>query len=254
MTVIDARGPKPKYQQLREILLNLISTELKPNDAIPSEGELQERYGLSRMTIRKTVDQLVNENRLYRVAGVGTFVAEHLRRVELHLGSFSEDMENLGLRPSQKTTQLNERAADSVIAAELEVPVGDAVLFLERVRFADRQAICFEQSYLPKSLVPAFIERWDDGSLFKLLDREYELRPNWSEQRIGAINADAAAADALEVPEGSALLAIKQRAFKDSLLVEYCISLYRPDKYELAIVLNSSGLALTPRMPRNPGS
>jgi GntR family transcriptional regulator len=246
---IEERGPKPKYQQLRGILLEMIATELRPDDPIPSEGELQERYGLSRMTVRKAVEQLVNEKRLYRVAGVGTFVADRPTSVELHLSSFSEDMRALGISPGQRTIRLEERAADARLAGELSVPVGEPLIRLERVRLADGEPMCFERSHLVRALVPGLIERWSDGSLFELLDRAYDLRPTWSRQRISATPADDHLAAVLAVPPATSLLVIRQHAFKKDTLVEYCTSLYRPDKYELSIVLNESGLLLSPAVP-----
>lgn len=254
MSAINHHSPKPKYQQLREILVDLIENSLQTDDAIPSEGELQERYDVSRMTVRKAVDQLVHESRLYRVAGVGTFVADRPRQVELHLSSFSEDMSALGLRPGQITTRLEEASADEVLANEVDVAAGDKLVLLERVRTADEKPVCFERSYVPDTLVPGFAARWQDRSLFTLLEDEYDLRPNWSQQRIGATSASSEVAAALHVAVGSPLLMIKQRAFKDTVLVEYCTSVYRPDRYELAIVLNSAGLALTPRLPELPST
>jgi GntR family transcriptional regulator len=250
MSAINPRSPKPKYQQLTEVLLDLIENTLQTDDAIPSEGELQERFDVSRMTVRKAVDQLVNDNRLYRVAGIGTFVADQPRQVELHLSSFTEDMNALGLRPGQITTRLEEASADETLANEVAVATGDKLVLLERTRTADERPVCFERSYMPDALVPGFSARWRDQSLFALLHDEYDLRPTWAQQRIGATSASPEAAATLHVAVGSPLLMIKQRAFKDKLLVEYCASLYRPDRYELAIVLNSAGLALTPGVPK----
>ena len=72
---IDPESPVPKYFQLQEILLDLIEKELTYNEMIPSERELVDRYGLSRMTVRQAINQLVADGRLYRLVGKGTFVA-----------------------------------------------------------------------------------------------------------------------------------------------------------------------------------
>ncbi|WP_113699869.1 GntR family transcriptional regulator [Nonomuraea lactucae] len=245
-STIGVRGPRPKYQQLRDILVEMIAKELSADDPIPSESELQERFGLSRMTVRKAVELLVNENRLYRVAGVGTFVAARPTSVELHLSSFSEDMRALGLTPGQRTVLLEERAADDRLAHELAVRAGEPLICLERVRLADGVPVCFERSHLVRRMVPDLTERWADGSLFELLDRVYGLRPTWSRQRITATPADEHLSAMLDVPPGTSLLAIRQHAYKDKTLVEYCTSLYRTDRYELSIVLDESGLALAP--------
>ena len=96
---IDHHSPVPKYSQLREILLDLVETELDADQSIPSERELSTRFGLSRMTVRQSVDHLVSEGRLYRVQGKGTFVARPKIDMPLRLTSFSEDMRARGMEP-----------------------------------------------------------------------------------------------------------------------------------------------------------
>jgi len=86
---INPRSSVPKYSQLREILLDLIEAELAYDALIPSERELVDRYGLSRMTVRQAINNLVAEGRLYRVAGKGTFVARPKVEMPLRLTSFT---------------------------------------------------------------------------------------------------------------------------------------------------------------------
>ena len=91
---IDHHSPVPKYSQLREILLDLVETELDADQSIPSERELSARFGLSRMTVRQSVDHLVSEGRLYRVQGKGTFLFRNLPCRT----AFDTVMRSLGLR------------------------------------------------------------------------------------------------------------------------------------------------------------
>jgi DNA-binding GntR family transcriptional regulator len=239
---IDQRSPLPKYRQLHTILSDLIDRELQADQPIPSESELQERHGLSRMTVRKAVDQLVNEKRLYRVVGVGTFVTDPATRVELHLSSFSEDMTALGIRSSQKVLSIGTREADPMLAAALRTRPGDPLVYLERVRYADEQPVCYERSCIRAALVPGFPLTQFAGSLFQLLDERYDLRPNHAEQRIAAAKADPRTAQALRIPLGDPVLRIRQQAYRNDLLVEFCTSSYRSDAYELAATVNQSGL------------
>ena len=98
LAVID--GPVPKHIQLRQILEGLVSDDLAPDSPIPSERELMATYGVSRMTVREAIGQLVTEGRLYRVRGKGTFVAAPRVDSMLELTSFTEDMRRRGHEPS----------------------------------------------------------------------------------------------------------------------------------------------------------
>jgi GntR family transcriptional regulator len=100
---IAPRSPVPKYSQLRELLLELIESELAPDAPIPSECELAQGHGLSRMTVRQAVSQLVSQGHLYRVNGRGTFVTRPTIQMRLALTSFTEDMRRLGLQPGAVT-------------------------------------------------------------------------------------------------------------------------------------------------------
>ena len=77
--MLEKNSPKPLYQQLKDILVDAIDSEKwKANEKIPSENELSSIYGLSRMTVRSVLTDLVKEGLLYRVQGKGTFVAEKI--------------------------------------------------------------------------------------------------------------------------------------------------------------------------------
>src|SRR5699024_10783491 len=85
-------GPTPKHAQLREILAEVSRTTLKPGDPLPGERLLEEFYGVSRITVRRAIGDLVAEGRLRRVRGKGTFVAPNPLVSRLHLASFSDEM------------------------------------------------------------------------------------------------------------------------------------------------------------------
>lgn len=90
-------GPVPKHAQLRAILLDQIETAWEPHTATPSERELMAQFGVSRATVREAIRQLVEEGKLYRVHGKGTFVAGERVQATLHLASFTDDMRRRGL-------------------------------------------------------------------------------------------------------------------------------------------------------------
>ena len=125
---IDHHSPVPKYSQLREILLDLVETELDEDQSIPSERELSARFGLSRMTVRQSVDHLVSEGRLYRVQGKGTFVARPKIEMPLRLASFTEDMRARGLEPGSRDLDRRTDRASAHLARMLQIAPGDEVV------------------------------------------------------------------------------------------------------------------------------
>ena len=93
-------GPTPKHAQLREILRRTVERELPPGAPIPSERELAQRYGVSRLTVRSAIGKLVEEGLLARVRGKGTFTAARRMELQLYLMSFTDDMRRRGLTPT----------------------------------------------------------------------------------------------------------------------------------------------------------
>ena len=89
-TITD--GPVPKHTQLHDILEELCRTTLKPGDILPGERLLEETYGVSRITVRRAIGDLVAAGKLRRVRGKGTFVAPNPLVSRLHLASFSDEM------------------------------------------------------------------------------------------------------------------------------------------------------------------
>ena len=89
-------GPVPKHAQLRAELETMIATELAPGDPLPGERTLEEKYGVSRITVRRAIGDLVSAGKLRRVRGKGTFVAPAPLVSCLHLASFSEEMRAQG--------------------------------------------------------------------------------------------------------------------------------------------------------------
>lgn len=238
---IDPDSPVPKYFQLREILLDLIeSDELPIGAAIPSERELCQRYGLSRMTVRQAVDHLVSEGRLHRVAGKGTFVARPKIEMSLRLTSFSEDMRARGLVPGSRDLDRRIVRASAHLARELGIQPGDEVHFIERLRTADGEPLCVERAHIPLALAPDLSEHdLTDRSLYRLLESAYGLVLDAGELTIDGGIADPRDADLLKLPRGGAVLLLQRRSFAGGVCVELGASTYRADRYQLRTVLET---------------
>jgi GntR family transcriptional regulator len=169
----------PLYQQLKNILKGqILSGVLKPGDKIPPETDLCTRYGVSRITVRQAIHSLVEEGFLYRKQGKGTFVTSpKLRRRLPKLYSFTEDMLELGLRPSSKVLACEVIVADRKTEEILKLPPGEErVNRIVRVRCANDEPILIETTFIPLYLCPGLIEEdLEKGSLYAVLRDKYGL-------------------------------------------------------------------------------
>ncbi|WP_219463892.1 GntR family transcriptional regulator [Nonomuraea rhizosphaerae] len=239
MAHIDPDSPVPKYFQLREILLDLIdSDELSIGAAIPSERELCQRFGLSRMTVRQAVDHLVSEGRLHRVPGKGTFVARPKIELALQLTSFSDDMRARGMVPGSRDVDRRIVRASAHLAKELGIQPGEEVHFIERLRTADGEPLSIERAHIPVKLAPDLGEQdLSDKSLYNLLERKYGLVMDAGELTIDGGIADPSDADLLKLPRGGAVLLLQRRSFSGGVCAELGVSTYRADRYQLRTLL-----------------
>ncbi|GLW61839.1 GntR family transcriptional regulator [Actinomadura rubrobrunea] len=241
MTAIDPHSPVPKYSQLRAILLEMIESEELPVDApIPSERELCVRYGLSRMTVRQGVDQLVSEGRLYRVPGKGTFVARPKIEMPLRLVSFTEDMLARGMRPGAIDLDRRTIAADAHLARLFDVEPGTRIHVIERLRTADGQPMALERAHILASLAPDLLDRrLADRSLYGVLEAVYGVVFDAGDQTIDAAVADATEARHLQIPRGSAVLLLRRRSYTGGVCAELGVSTYRADRYQIRTSLGN---------------
>src|SRR6266480_6637171 len=143
MSAIYRNSPLPRYYQLKEIMRERIRTgEWKPGDLIPSERELGEKYGISRMTARQAITDLVNEGLFYREQGKGTFVSRHkITQQLIRLTGFTEDIRARGQRPGAKVLSARMVPADETTAERLRIKPGLLICRLNRLRLADEEPL-----------------------------------------------------------------------------------------------------------------
>ncbi len=175
---IDRQSKTPLYHQIVENLRHLIQTKkLKPGEMIPSEWELSEIYGVSRLTVRRALDDLVRDGLLVRRHGVGTFVAQtSVAQIYPSELSFSRNMAQIGLKPSSRVIRLRTMPAPSEIARKLGLEEGDEVFELVRLRLADEQPLMLETTYLSARRFPDLPEAdLVTGSLYRFLSDRYKV-------------------------------------------------------------------------------
>lgn len=228
------------YVRIKDWLrLEIESGRYKRGDQIPTEEELMKRFGVSRATVRRAIQELVLEGWLYRVQGSGTFVAKPKYHQTLsRLTSFTEDMINLGLTPKSELIQFQTEPVDPSIAEALKIPPGSEVLKIERLRFADNEPMATNISFLPRKLVPDLTaEELKEGSLYYLLERKYGYVLSRAEETLEPILADKYTAKLLRVPVGTPLLLVEGVVYlKNGTPIEWLQIRYRGDRYKFQIV------------------
>ncbi|GAA0411843.1 transcriptional regulator NagR [Microbispora corallina] len=229
----------PKYDQVRAQLAERIRTDLRPGDALPSERELMEMFGISRMTVRKALAGLEAEGLVYRIHGSGTYVSETaLVSKTLRLTSFSEDMRERGLRPGTRLLEAELVPATADVAQRLRLSPGTQVAHLRRLRLANQTPMALEEVYLPAELVPGLLDHDLSGSLYDVLDAAYGVRAVRARQVVQSTVVDDAQAELLEVPPRSPALIVGRVAVDArGRAVELGTTLYRGDRYAFDVTI-----------------
>lgn len=240
MPGLDTSSPLPKYYQLKEILRGQIERdELRPGSLVPPERELCDQYGVSRMTARQAIVELVNEGLLYREQGRGTFVAaEKVRQEAERLASFSEDMASRGLRATSSVLDAETVEAGPVVARLLGVEETEEVVRLRRVRYAGGEPMALETSHLSSSVAGGLLALdLSERSLYEEL-RARGVRIDSAEQSYEATLVNDFEARHLGVPPGSPALLL-ERVTRDEhgRAFEYVKSTYRGDRYRITTTL-----------------
>jgi GntR family transcriptional regulator len=233
-----------KQTETREKVLELIE-RLSIGQAIPSERQLSVDFGVSRLTVRAALDELVREGHLIRRRGSGTFVSEPKIAQELTMTSFTEDMRRRGMRPTSRTIDLRVVPAGARLGRFLKVSPSEPALVAKRLRLADGETMAIETLHVPSALVPGLTAKdLEAQSFYELLRDRYGITIAGGVQQIEPTVTNEEESEALGVPLHSpAFLFERTSRSSDGKTVEFVRSIYRGDRYVLVS-------ELTPQMPR----
>jgi GntR family transcriptional regulator len=233
-------GPRPKHAQLSDVLADLAARELGPDSAIPSERELMTTYDVSRATVRKAIESLIADGLLHRIHGKGTFVARPRLQSRLHLASFSQDMRRRGLTPSTVLLGIETDRPPTDVAKALDLGGDGDAWRIDRIRLADGQPIAIENGWYPKELLPGLDRQDLGGSLYQVFRDSFGLGIDSAEQTLWGESADAATARRLDAPVNTPLLVFRRVSRAAGKPLEYVVSRYRGDRYQLHMSLDST--------------
>jgi GntR family transcriptional regulator len=231
-----------KQRETRQRVLDLIET-LETGDAIPSERQLSVDLGVSRLTVRAALDELVREGYLTRRRGSGTFVAEPKVAKDLTMSSFSDDMRQRGLTPGSRTLELQVVPAGARLGRILHVSPSEPVVVVKRLRLANGEPMAIELLHVRQSLVPGLTAAdLEERSFYDLLHERFDVWIESGTQTVEPTVTNEEESTVLGVPLHSpALLFERVTRTADDTIVEFTSSTYRGDRYRLVSELGAHG-------------
>jgi GntR family transcriptional regulator len=209
-------SPPPLYENVESALsAGIADGSLPPETQLPPEESLVDRFKVSRTTVRKAIQNLVERGLVEIRRGKGTFVTQPKITQELtELTGFVEDMQALGRTPSARLLDKRIVAADETVARHLALPPGTLVFRLQRVRLADNVPMSFDETYLPRGLGEKVAGNdLEAEPVFALLEEKYATPLVEAEYRLEAAAADPFVAETLQVPNGSAIFLIERPSY-----------------------------------------
>ena len=221
-----------KYNQVKNYIMSLIEEQkVARGEKIPSERELSEALGLSRMTIRQGIELLVNEGILKKELGRGTFFATpHYQQKNIR--SFTETLRAQGHTPSTIVLESAIVFRLAEISQIMGVPLETRFYKIKRLRLGNDMPIALETVYIPEKLCPDLAGKNLSDSLYAILKEDYNYVVDRSALSIDAIISNTPLNTIFRVDKPTALLKIISTHFtKDYQKIYYEEAYYRSDLY-----------------------
>lgn len=228
------------HSQLCDVLRGQIRSDLAPGDALPSERQLSQRYGLSRTTVRLALAELEAAGLVVRRHGKGTFVSDAAQRAaDLALCySFTDEMRAMGKVPQTRIVSFGVVGATKVVSSALGVRLGTPVYDVFRLRSADGVPMLLGHSYLPAATFPNLTrEEVAARSLYAIVEGDYGQRIASAAEEVRAGTAREADARMLGIAQGAPVLEIARVSTSTGgRTIEYTSSIARGDKFKYRMV------------------
>ncbi len=207
---------KPLYTRIQEYIAELIlSGKLKPESKIQSEREFSEDLGVSRMTVRKALTELVNEGLLERKHGSGTYVSKPKITYEsMELVNYVQAMQKRNIATATQLLEFSEMVASRRLSEILEIEIGAPIYHVVLLRFANRVPVILERGFFPLLYYPK-MEEWDleKTSIIDLITSLYSIKLGKISQSVEAVAATDQLAQQLRIEEGDPLLMLSRTIF-----------------------------------------
>jgi GntR family transcriptional regulator len=237
---MELKSGRPRHEQISDWLRQQIEQgAYEVDEKLPSENELGDRFDVSRVTVRRALQTLENEDYIYRRQGLGSFVKERRAAQGLvRLTDFAQDMAQAGLEASSVVEHQAPESPPPKVAVRLGTE-DEQVMRLDRLRLGDGSPVAFDRTWLPM-FYAQLLEGHDleQETIYQILETEYDIPVLRGKYRITAANADPTVAEPLGVDEGEALLLIERLSLTEGdKRVYFQRRYYRSDRvaYELEL-------------------
>lgn len=215
---LNNASEKPLYVQLKQIIQEDISRgKYKAGEQLPPESELCDVYGVSRITARRAISDLVEEGILHRQQGKGTFVKEtKFKRELISVGGFSELTMESGKKPNSQILSTAVIPADEHLAEVFELQEGESLLKLHRILYIDNEPLFLETSYYPLNILPDLEKHIGEShSTYDILRKRYNIKFTRSLKTLEVVFASEYEAGILHCDRGAPLFAIEKRSYDE---------------------------------------
>lgn len=246
--VLSRNSVVPLYRQIKQKLIADIQMGiLEPNARLPSERQLVEEFGVSRITVRQALTELVQEGYLYTQPARGFFVAQQPKPYELNvLLSFTASARERGLIPGSRVLDSGIIPASQALSRQLLVPLGAEVVSLVRLRLINNEPVRVEHVWLPHDRCPGIL-KYDlsKESLYAILHDQYGVVLTRAYATIRARLASAQEREWLGLADPDAVVTVDQLSFtQDDRPIELSLMVIHPRRYPLSLEQTSGGLTM----------
>lgn len=235
---LDRTGPVPLYYQVSSRLETAIHSGAIPAGArLENEIAIGQRLGLSRPTVRRAIQELVDKGLVVRRRGIGTQVVQGQVTRQVELTSLFEDLKNARHEPGTRVLAHEVIPVTDAVAASLGVSAGTQVVYIRRQRSTDGVPVAVLENYLPAEFDDITTAQLEERGLYQLL-RGRGITIRIAKQKIGARRAELDESDLLDIDPDGPVLTMERVAFDDSgRAIEFGRHCYRPDLYSFETTL-----------------
>jgi len=226
------------YQLKEELRRKILSNEWKEGSKLPSEKEICEIFGVSRITVRKAIEALQDENYIIKKQGRGTFVQSRAIGQKLHkFYSFSEELSKLGIKETTKLLTFEVIIPGKAIREALKLDTEEKVFWIKRIRYMDALAYTIEHSYIPIKFAPELTDELiQKNGLYKTL-KMFNIFLDHATETFSAINITKEDARDMELQNNEAAINLTRVTYSGTSIVEYCKSVVRGDVFQYTVEL-----------------